>query len=706
MKKYITLIVFSLLVASTFTTLAQRVFYVNDSISMPEVEIPEVFVKSIKENREIGKLPTAVSLIGAAKIEQTEVQNLKDITAQVPNLFMPDYGSKLTSPIYIRGIGSRINSPSVGLYVDGVPYFEKSAFDFDFMDIDRIEVLRGPQGTLYGRNTMGGIINISTKSPIKYQGTQLNVSAGNYGFLKLGATHHHKVSNKLGFTVGAQMNHHNGYFTNLFTNEAADELNSYSGRGKVLWMPRKNISLEYSVSGEVSKQGGYPYAIVDKTTQKAGDVNYDHYSGYNRNMVSNGLTLKFEHEKYTLLATTSHQYYYGHQDIDQDFTPAALYAVVQDETQNMFSKEIIFRSNGETRYNWLFGAYGFRQAFEKTLEMDYGLDFTAPKKLPADYSYDKFYDNQTLGGALFHQSTLNDFLVEGLTLTAGIRADFETDKQEYLYEMLSNGNTQVKADTVYTSRTSAKVLPKVSLNYQASKQITAYATVAEGYKAGGYNTTFTTDEELTFDPENSWNYEVGLKTLFWNGKLNANLSVFYIDWKNQQVYQPVETGQGSYLANAGESESKGIEVELRAKPFKNLSLDASYGYTDAAFVKYIKNITTDLSGNSIPYVPNNTLFVNASYKIAMKQVLESVLLNANYRLVGEHFWDDENTFFQDSYGMLNGKISAQKGVFTLEFWGKNLLNSEYNAFYFQALGNNYVQKGRPTTVGMNLIVKF
>ena len=114
---------------------------------------------------------------------------------------MPDYGSKLTSPVYIRGIGSRINSPSVGLYVDYVPYFEKAAFDFDFFDIKRIEVLRGPQGTLFGRNTMGGIVNIVTTSPMDYQGNHINLSAGNYGTYSLNAGHYGKINDKLGYSL-------------------------------------------------------------------------------------------------------------------------------------------------------------------------------------------------------------------------------------------------------------------------------------------------------------------------------------------------------------------------------------------------------------------------------------------------------------------------------------------------------------------------
>ncbi len=133
--------------------------------SIKNYKLDEITIKSPKYNRNIFEIPAAASMLPERLIENSKVENLTDISGIVPNFFMPDYGSKLTSPVYIRGVGNRINTPSVGLYVDDIPYFEKSAFNFDFFDVERIEVLRGPQGTLYGRNTMGGLINIITNNP-------------------------------------------------------------------------------------------------------------------------------------------------------------------------------------------------------------------------------------------------------------------------------------------------------------------------------------------------------------------------------------------------------------------------------------------------------------------------------------------------------------------------------------------------------------
>ena len=151
----------------------------KDSLKVVDIE-EVVVIAAPKENRKLRELPTATTLLSQQDMQANQVQSVKNLTGIVPNLFFPDYGSMLTTSIYIRGIGSRINTPSVGLYVDNIPYIDKSAFDFNYADIERIDILRGPQGTLYGRNTMGGLIKVHTKSPFTYQGTDIRKGAATY----------------------------------------------------------------------------------------------------------------------------------------------------------------------------------------------------------------------------------------------------------------------------------------------------------------------------------------------------------------------------------------------------------------------------------------------------------------------------------------------------------------------------------------------
>lgn len=264
MKRNSILIALTLLTAST--AWAEEV--PKDTIKVVDVE--EVLViASPKENRKLRELPTASTLLSQHDMQANQVTNLKGLTALVPNLFIPDYGSRLTSAIYIRGIGSRINTPSVGLYVDNVPYIDKSAFDFNYADIERIDVLRGPQGTLYGRNTMGGLIRVHTKSPFSYQGTDLRLSAGTYGNYNASVTHYHRMSEQFAFSVGGFYEHADGFFKNsALNNKKIDRSNAGGGRIRSIYLPTENLKLDFNVNYEYSDQCGYPYFYTGKVNEE------------------------------------------------------------------------------------------------------------------------------------------------------------------------------------------------------------------------------------------------------------------------------------------------------------------------------------------------------------------------------------------------------------------------------------------------------
>lgn len=191
---------------------------INPKDTIRTYNIEEIILtSSTKETNDLRKLPGSVTVLSPQQIIGRQIDALKDISSFVPNLYMPDYGAKLTSAIYIRGIGARSSGQSIGMYVDNVPYLDKSTFDFELTDIQRIEVLRGPQGTLYGRNAMGGIVNIYTISPFDFQGKKLSVSAGNYGQVKVKASHYGVFNDKFGFTAGVYYDRNSGFFTNEYT---------------------------------------------------------------------------------------------------------------------------------------------------------------------------------------------------------------------------------------------------------------------------------------------------------------------------------------------------------------------------------------------------------------------------------------------------------------------------------------------------------
>ena len=683
----------------------------HDSSTIPPVELETFEVKASRQKDKLQKLPMAASVIKQRNIEEQEMNSLTELSSKVPNLFMPDYGSKLTSPIYIRGLGSRINSPSVGLYVDNVPYFEKASFNFEFFDIERIEVLRGPQGTLYGRNTMGGIVNIKTQSPLDHRQTELSMKAGNYENYKTIVSHHEPLSDNLGVSVNAAYVDRNGYYTNEFTGQSADDMQSLSGRVRAVYEPTRNVTVDYSLNYENSDQAGYPYAVFTDSTNNPKDVSYNRQSTYARKMLSNNVTVKIEQDKSIIKTVTSHQYLDGSQRIDQDFTPASLLFVGQDQSQNMLSQELYFKSKPNSGdYKWLFGAFGFMQFMDKTVNVDYGEDGVNAFNLPGPMSKEKLYDQNTYGAALFHQSTFKDIFESGLDFTAGIRFDYETATLDYEYTTLLNGQT-IPNTEFNNNLDFLEILPRVSLKYQISERVNIFSSVSKGYKTGGFNSTFERKQDRTFDPEQSWNYELGFKSRYFKNRLQTNLTLFYIDWKNQQIYQPVPSGQGSMLKNAGRSESKGLEFEFRGIPTTHTEAFVSVGYTDATFIDYTNGKEgenfEDYSGNRIPYIPKYTFNTGMSYRHHLDyDWLDKVKFHMDYRGVGKHYWQEQNISYQDFYGLLNSKIAFTKDDITLSLWGKNILDTDYQSFYFQAIGNSYVQMGQPALYGLRLDVQF
>ncbi len=698
LKKYLLPIISAIIGVFPIASKAQEETAQKDSSTLSLIQLSEIVVKATKNHSKIKDLPTSISVMPQSFIEHNEVKLLNEVTAIVPNFCMPDYGSKLTSPVYIRGIGSRINSPSVGLYVDNVPYFEKSAFEFDFFDIERLEVLRGPQGTLYGRNSMGGLIHITTRSPIDYQGTQIKISAGNYGNYTLGAGHYNKLNEKWATSLSANYRHSGGFYKNAYGAKNVGALHSYSLNHKLIYSPLKNLQCSNFFSMEISDQDGYPYALLNDSLNTAQDVNYNQESTYRRKLVNDAVSLKYEQQNWELNNVFSFQFLDGKQNVDQDFTPDSIYYFQYSQTQDMFADEVILKSKGKRKYEWLFGGFVFRQSFKNSLESDvYLLDMRTLRN----------YKPLVKGRAVFHQSTYN--ITEQLSVVAGIRFDNESSVLEYDFSGNRASYELPKTDTLYPKLSESIFLPKIALNYKFKNSL-FYASYTTGYKAGGFNDTFEKPEHLMFKHEKSFNYEVGMKGTYFKDLLYVDAAVFYTDLKSQQIYRSVPSGRGAYLDNVGTSANKGLELSVNSRFYKGFTAMLAYGYTDSKILEYVKDSTSNYNQNITPYIPKQTLAIQLNHTIFTNAIrfLDKIQWNVLYRLKGKQYWNLENTYQENQYQLLDAKISFIKNNIRLDFWGKNLLNEKYNAFLFtiKPLHNTYVQEGKPFQMGINLSIEF
>lgn len=694
--------------------------------TMKVIDIEEVTVyASPKENRKLRQQPLSVSLFSKQDLQNNRILSMKGLTSRVPNLFIPDYGSKLTSSIYIRGIGSRINSSAVGIYVDNVPYFEKSAFDFDYADIDRIDVLRGPQGTLFGRNSMGGLINIHTKSPFNYTGTDLTLSAATHNAYRASLTHYHRVSDKFAWSAGGFYDHEGGFFNNSYNGKKIDTGNSAGGRLHAIYLPINNWKMDLNVSYEYTDEGGYPYGLYTKATDTYNNPDYNYKSGYYRHLLNVGLTTTYTAKNFVLTEVTGYQYLRDLMKMDQDFTEKDLYTMNQRQKQNTLSEEITIKSRENKRWQWSTGISGFYQWLINNTPLYFGNSFIdiLQRQMDAAMSAahspvsvqltDKgmnipgLFNMPTYGFAIFHQSTFNNlFGAEGLSATLGVRLDYEKVKIDYDTQAALNYSTMMggkvlrsgsynvqyigKQSTDYT-----QFLPKFALKYDFDRANNVYAQVSRGFRSGGFNIQMLSDylqndlqknvgtvendatvnEAMKYKPEYSWDYEVGAHLTLFNGTLLADVSAFYMNTRNQQVAKFSDNGLGRYTTNAGKSRSCGVEMALKTNITDRWSIDANYGYTHATFKDYMTNakqydatgkvtlVEIDYSDKHIPFAPQQTFSIGSQYvwPLSNRFLIKSLTIRADYSGIGRTYWTEANDVFQKSYGLLNARLSAQVG---------------------------------------------
>ncbi len=662
-----------------------------DTSYVKRIEMEEVTVTGFKQD--YGKAsPMSVTSLNNRFLRYNDIRSIKEISALLPNFFMPDYGSKQGAPIFIRGIGSRTNAPSVGLYIDGVPHFERSAFDIDMADVSNMEILRGPQGTLYGRNTIGGLINVYTHSPLDYQNTRIRLSYGSRNDIQATASTHQRIAETLGISLMGNYAHNDGFLTNIYNGEKADKSDNASFRTRLVWKPADAWTANLSLSYDYTRQNGFPYGKYDKATGITHDVNYNGESRYNRNLLTIGFGARYNGKHFSFNSQTAYQYINDRLGVDQDFTPQSILYADTRNKQHMYTQEFTFKSTKERGYHWIIGAFGFHQRINNRTEVSY---------LSKGFSLPKYYEIPTVGFALYHQSTLD--IWRGLSVSAGVRFDYEHGKDTFHgYRQATGGTPQLDSEFV-SKLTFRQLTPKLSLQYRFSDQDIVYTSMTRGYKTGGFNITFTKDEERTFKPEYNWNYEVGAKMSLFGGRVKTEVGAFYIDWRDQQFSQVIP-GKGNLQRNAGHSVSKGVEASVLATPFSGLSVQVNYGYTHVKFLEYQKDEKTSYAGNYLPLVPRHTLAVHTAYTLyKVGRIFDRLTFSSGLTGAGPFYWNETNTTKQDLYFLLNAKISASKGRFTYEVWGKNLTDTQYLSYQTISGLGDIAQKGKPLAVGVSFI---
>ena len=481
-----------------------------------------IVVATPKQTTQLRKQPLSANLFSGKELEKLQVTSIKGLSALTPNFFMPDYGSRYTSAVYIRGIGSRMNTPAVGLYVDNIAYVDKSAYDFSFTDIERVDVLRGPQATLYGRNTMGGVIRIYTSDPLRNYGTQLSLggSTRNGGRSASFTTFLHPSSN-LGISLSGYYDGEEGFRTNTTTGKHADFSDAGGGKLKVSYRPSSQLRFDFTASYEQSYEGACPYyyegaaAGEEQYADYIGTLSQNRPSTYRRGVLNTGLNVAWRTNRFTLNSITAYQRVADRLFIDQDFIEADIFSLDQRQKLNTLSQEFSLKSKGGKPWQWTTGIYGMYQHAKTTCPVDFyqdGVDFlnsvfasVLPQGMPMSFGFTSsalpFRANlktPAANAALFHQSSYKFNC--GLTLSAGLRLDYDyqhLDLRSGVASPIDFQFTMMGRPVPFQSNPELdgsinndtwQLLPKLALQYDFRENLgNVYASVSKGYRSGGYN---------------------------------------------------------------------------------------------------------------------------------------------------------------------------------------------------------------------------
>ena len=722
----------------------------TDSIALPDLEISASRITGPATQQQM-----QLSVIDSRLLNETQAVTPKDVSYLIPNVYMPDYGSAMTSSIYIRGLGSRINEPVMGMVLDGVPLMDKNLYDQAMQDVQRIELLRGPQGSMYGRNSPAGVMEIRTLRPLDlttyFVRGLVNYATANR--IQAQASFYKPVETNFGWGIAARYQRTDGFYTNDYTGMKIDGGQQAGGRIVLDGMPSDEWRVTGTVYADWVRQGAFPYASA--TT---GRIDYNSPGSYERLAILPSLRADYKHEDWHLQLVTSYQFLQDDMRMDNDYTPADIFILQQKQRQHSGTIDALLQAPMPCAwYDWTIGLSSFMKANAMQAPVTFmreGIDElilgNANRGIQTVFPDDSIeisnnilpitddFELLNVGIAVYHQS---HFHFGNWHINAGVRIDYEHTRMNYLSTADVNYRfTMIMSDfeTVHTriqgtqAANYIQVLPRLAVSYDASWG-TIYGYAAKGYKAGGYNpqifSTITQNQVMTdmaadmgmhldmadphfsdvaitaYKPEKDWTFEIGAHFTPVEG-LKIDVDAFHIQCFDQQVtIFPNGKTTGRMMANAARSRVWGAEMALHYRWQQGNwqgMLDASYGFTDARFIDFNDGMG-DHSGNFIPYAPQHTAHVlaQAGYRVGRKW-LQSLSFSAHANMVGPVFWNEQNDCQQAPYCLLGVNVTLEWKYAQLELWGRNLTDTQYNVFYFRSMGNDFLQRGKPRELGATI----
>jgi outer membrane receptor protein involved in Fe transport len=695
------------------------------STSIEGAGLEEIIVTATKRSERLQDVPVAITALTGVELERRGAVRLEDYVAAVPGLAFASNGGN-SGVLAIRGVATgtlagNTQSP-VALYYDDVPALESFAPlgmpDLQLFDVDQVEVLRGPQGTLFGSGSLGGAIRVQTAKPDlgkfggKAEFSGNTIDGGGNGFGVAAAVNLPLIEDELGVRLVGTYRRDGGYVDNSRLGATdVNEGESYGFRGRLRWKPTERLTVDALINSQNDEpeDGAYvAYAgkefVGDSYVKQPVAIDNSNYQ----------LAVEYELDVATLTSLSS--YADRITVLTRDFTPPIIGAlsplgvtgvapVDSRGPSRSFSQELRLASRGDGALKWLAGAYyldSHRESHERILVPGAGA-VLAPFGFPSDLLFVSDSDIDTTEKALFGEVSYE--FVQDWTLTVGAR----TIRNDVKFDTVSDGIVNGGPSRVQRDTSEKATTPKVALAWRVSPQVNLYARAAKGYRIGQNNLTPATDPTsglpipANYSSDSLWNYELGAKTLFLEGRLSMDGALYDIEWDDIQLQASSATGF-NYIDNVGKARSRGAEFQVRALPAPNLELGLAVTYTNAEITEVAPNVNARV-GDQLPGTPEWMVSDYISWTFAPSL---AAFLRLEHQYFGEAYSDLNNptalTF--GDYNRFNLRTGITLSRFDLMLSVDNLTNTyAYVSAVQLPIGPTAVPL-RPRTIGLTVRTSF
>jgi iron complex outermembrane receptor protein len=675
-------------------------------------QLPPVIVTAQKEATQAQEVPVSLTTFTEQTLRNSGAMVVGELFA--PNVYFTEFTARKLSNPRFRGIGASPANPAVATYFDGVPQLNANTSSIDFLDVAQVEFVRGPQSSLFGRNAIGGLINVTSARPSLSGWTgSLSVPFANFSSREVrGNVAGPVIDGRLGVAAAIHYGQRDGFTVNDLTGHDIDSRETFSAKGQLLWTPNRYWETRVIVNGERARDGDYALGDLGRLRGNPFHVMHDFEGHTNRDIFGTTILNRHESMRFSVTSTTGFLKWKTEDATDLDYTPLPLIIRNNSEESFQFTQEVRVASapNAAVRLSdgaalkWQAGVFLFTQNYQQNAVNNLApFTFSPFVNVPLALTLpDAELDDVGIG--VYGQGTAT--IGNRVDLTAGMRVDHE--QKDASLSTFFTPQIVARRDLV-TDESFSNVSPQFSAAFRIQPASTAYVSVTRGYKAGGFNPVSPVGSEA-YGEEHAWNLEGGVKTMWASGRVMANASVFRINWEDLQLNIPDLTSPAQfYIANIGGATSTGVEVELNARVHSSVDVFGGVGYTRARFSDDAVSNGVPVGGNAIPNTPEYTVTLGTQVSHMVRPGL-SLYGRAEAVFYGAFEYDDLNLAGQDAYSLANVRAGARGRYLFAEAWLRNAFDTRYIpiAIAYGALApSGFIgEMGRPRTFGVSAGVTF